>query len=232
MSSKFVSNIDRRLLKAQSATRSAARKLLRLGFTERKALKLMEDALTVNKETDYRKSKGLRSQRESRLKRAQHAIRLHIQLGLSETDIGNLVNVSPGTICRILSGRLPSEKLVAALEAELPKVRVLDTCNAACVNMDNQTREELEAMVPVALVRGLSSVRFPKGISAFLATFGDPRHPVYVMLIEQPVSELGAHLKLLEHEVEHILARIREQRQREESSENEESTKLADGIIA
>lgn len=235
MNSETGVSFDHRLLTAQRAVRCAARKLQRLDYTEDEALNLLRDAYEANKLAECPRSKASQSGREERLRRAQDAILQVMKWGLNESQIAQEAHVTPGAIAHILNpsdGRSVSEELTLVLEALVPKVKVMATCNASGTEANDEVNAELRAAVGIALTGGVEKVRFPKGVAAFLAAIGNPRRPVYVMLIEKPSSECVSHLKLLEHEVQHILDHIRELRGNAESKERVRREGPPEGKIA
>ncbi|HET6980318.1 MAG TPA: hypothetical protein VFI24_28545 [Pyrinomonadaceae bacterium] len=224
---------DQQLLKAHAAVRAAARKLKRLGYSDEDAMELMRTELSSKGTNRQQQSTRSRIGREGRIKRAQEAIRRSMKAGCSESDIANLVAVSPSAIAHILAPddhRSASERLVLRLEALAPKVSVLATCNSDCARIDNTTTSQLEDIVTVALSRGIDKVRFPKGISAFLAAVGNPFQPLYVILIEKPLSL--EHLKQLEHEVDHILDSVRDRIEQVGSKDRKDIEVPSDGAFA
>jgi hypothetical protein len=178
----------------------------------------------------------------TRLARAQYAIRQLMAGGFIESDIAVMVGVSPGSIAHIIepgSCRSVSRKLLAKLERALQTsgwerlktlvphipVSVLDTCNLQGAEVDEATLRDIEERLPRSLLRalipGLEPWPPPDGIHAVLARVGNPLHEFYLLKLWSSASpdkdKQVAHLKRLEHELEHIVNRVRERRVRLEA---------------
>ena len=237
----------------------AIRKLIALGFTEADITKLMRwhcDRTDGNAHPHDYQSEASMAKNE-RLRLAQWSIRTMLSLGFTECEIAALADVDHSSIAHTLDpggGRAVSQDTALRLKDAvqfagterlkrlLPRlaIRVLDTCNATGRGLDESTRAEIATGLRLDLQNALvlSSAPAPVvlGIHAALAQVGDPIHGLYLIKAPQyaadKVEERIEHLRHLEHEIDHILDRFREERKRLENQKRRDPDLPKDGRIA
>jgi hypothetical protein len=235
----------------------AIRKLLALGLRETDVYELLRDGVEPHHQFVEIPPDLHDSDKQERVRLGQWAIRTLLAFGFSESEIAARIDVDPTTIAHVLE---PVEPRVLSLDtlsrlkhalqtagAErlkllLPRIpiTVLDTCNDTCRAVDEATREQLALQMRTDLQNALIFASAPEplmtGIHAFLSRIGDPCHGLYMMKVpfvaEDTPEQAGRHLRLLEHEIQHILNRVREVRQRLEKSKRQKRHVPADGRIA
>jgi hypothetical protein len=255
MAKHFLGKTDGRVLKA----RKAIRKLISWGFQESDLMKLIRwnrehlpGVERIRAAVD-----GDDQDREKRLSVAQWAIRTMMALGFTESEIAEMVGVHHTTITHVLDPDGPRPlgeetlsnltKSVEGAGAErlkllLPRIaiEVLDTCLDSGHPLDRPTRANLATALRISLQNALifSSAPTPllPGIHACFAQVGDPIQGLY--LINAPpgvhgtLNERLAHMERVEHELEHILQRYREQRKRLAKQKHSDRVLPRDGEIA
>lgn len=243
---RFLGLADGRLQRA----RRAIHKLLALGFSETEILRLMrEHGGHVRRTTAGTLAPRQGVEKEARLRLAQWSIRTMIALGFDETEIANLAGVDHTTIAHILASdgsRTVSEEIAIALKESvqragkerlkllLPRleIRVLDTCNEKGRDVTDattgaETAESVRALIRNALILASAPVPAVAGIHGFLAQIGDPKDWMYVFGAPFDRRESDdarvMHLRLVEHELGHILQRFRIERRRLEKLRRHEA---------
>jgi hypothetical protein len=218
--------------------RRAVRKLISLGLTEADMIYLLRSEngradRCVSVEASATANMG----KYDRLRLVQWAIRFMMALGFSESEIAAHGGVDPSTISHALEpdttrvvGRATTSKLIDAVKSVaterlrllLPRIAitVLDTCCDQGRELGPDTRAEIAANIQndlqSALVLASAPAPIVPGVHAALAQVGEPAHGLYLVKVpgerpEQPEQRL-IHLLLLEHELGHILDRVRTER--------------------
>lgn len=212
-------------------------KLIEIGFSDDLVARLLRERR--NPPLRSRLAAGERGpSEESAVRRrvAQDAIRGLLAVGFSESEIASFADIAPSTVTRALAGdperaigRGVVERLVGAVQrAGMERlsvllrdldIRVLDTCNAKGCAVDAEKYAALAGQVRSLLRRALlrgPEFRLTDGIHALLAQVGESAQGVY--LLWAPQDNGGAlqtridQLKRLEHELAHVLARVRDRR--------------------
>jgi len=195
--------------------------------------------------------------REKRVAVAQWAIRFMMTLGFCESEIAWMAGVDHSSISRALDPEGPrvlSQQTVTALEKAvkgaggerlkklLPgiPIKVLDACCDKGRVLDDDTRATLGADLRTDLLHAVLFSASPSslvsGIHAYLAQVGSRSHGLYLFKVPAELSgtieERIAHMRGVEHEMEHILDRLREERQQVEKAKRMKRTLPSDGGIA
>jgi hypothetical protein len=184
---------------------------------------------------------------DSRRERAQRAIQTLMALGFSEGHIAHLADLNPASISHILDpygcravGRETVARLTSLvrtagaerLDALLPRlpIRVLDTDCQKGFQLDDVSRalvaEDVRHLLRSALLASACSVRRVPEVGAFIARIGEGDRMYLLGDMGQPADEAKgrlAQLHRLEHEVEHLRQRLREERAELEHVLNGES---------
>jgi DNA-binding transcriptional MerR regulator len=237
----------------------AIRKLVALGFTEADISKLMRWYRARTHKSQHQDGSNTHPDmdKDERLRLAQWSIRTMLALGFSECEIAALAEVDHSTIAHALDpsgdraiGQETVSKLKEAvriagterLKQLLPRlaIHVLDTCVAVGGRLDEATRGEIAAGLRIdlqnALVLASSPAPVIPGIHASLAQIGDPIHGLY--LIKAPLNgtekpgQRVDHLRLVEHEIEHLLERFRAERKHLENQKRRDPDLPKEGRIA
>lgn len=154
---------------------------------------------------------------------AYAAIRLLMELGESVSSIADRVGVKSAQIQRWLRAEVsPNPGLVRLLDelakrtirqrmatiGSLMPISVVETCNDRGVVVDDQMKTEIRQVLCRSLVDPCGAgADLPEGIRAAVAAVG---HGMYLVKVHQGHSE-AEQTRLLIHELEHIVARLREQ---------------------
>ena len=155
-----------------------------------------------------------------------------LKLGYNQSDIAILADISETTVSKILNQRehpefSVSRALVSKLENAIAKackkrvtallpylsIHILDHC--ASVPVTEELQSEIRQMVAHSLSNSFSSEKsashLPKGVEGVVAYLGDDLYLVKLSL--QPDDNGGDEadgLRLLIHELEHIIQRLRQ----------------------
>jgi hypothetical protein len=230
------------ILDAKRITRKYLKKMLSLGFSEAQTVSLLADCAKANRiaTADRRERNPQSASSLERQARAQHAIRALMAAGFSGTDIADLVGVRPSTIAHILRDEywLVGEEKVVELESAVHStswwervknvmrcipMKYLDACAPQGKPIGFSERETIEVGVREELLRSTDSRRSPMpppiaGLEGVLMRVGNPLHMMFLIKLwltpatrESAVDECK-QLEILEHEIDHLLTRLRKRR--------------------
>lgn len=178
-------------------------------------------------------------------------------LGFSEKHVALLIDKNHGTISHLLnpsSRRTVSEQTAAKLQEVLDtagaerlrrlipalEVKVLDTCIDQGYALTPGVREQVSVGVRDVLQHALLGTSCPGEIvahvSACLVQLGHSRRRLYILSdLAEPANTVRgriAQLRGLEHEADHLLRRLREERRTLENRAYDRGDDPKDGFIA
>jgi len=235
---------------------SAVRKIMRLGLDEKDVLKIMKCIRRVARRRVQSSGENkAQLDKSERVRRGQWAIRTLMALGFTESEIAGMIDVNHGTIGRVIDPSEPralSTDKVFRLQRAVQtagldrmkklltdmRIHALDTCCDAGLALDHGTRESIESAARSdfqAIILGAAPTASTKGVYAYLAQLGDPLYGLYLVKVPPESADpagQSVHLSMLEHELQHVIDRIRASRRKIEGSRRRAMKAPKDGTIA